>query len=131
MKTTLVLVLFLAIAVAAAAAPVPLGDIQITKDEQTGTKDCAGGTATISSNSNKLTLKNCAKVVLSGNENKLTLEGTSNLEVSGNENTVQAGAVKSITAMGNDNTITYKPGAGGKKPSISSLGSRNKISAAK
>jgi hypothetical protein len=129
MKTSLVLALFLAAAMAATAAPVPLGDINITKNEQTGTKDCAGGTATVSSNENTLTLKNCAKVVVEGSENKLTLEGTATLEVPGNKNNVKAGAVKSINTMGNDNAVTYKPGAGGKKPAIANLGSRNKISA--
>ena len=129
MKTSLVLALFLAAAVAATAAPVPLGDISVTGNKQSGTKDCAGGAATIAGNSNTLTLKNCATVSVMGNKNTLTLEGTSKLEVPGNNNTVNAGTVSSINTMGNDNTDTYTPGAGGKKPSISNLGSRNKISA--
>jgi hypothetical protein len=128
MKTSLVIALFLAAAVAATAAPIPLGDINVTKNEQSGTKDCGGGNATIGSNENTLTLKNCAKVIVTGNENKLTLEGTTTLEVPGNHNNVKAGPVKSINTMGNDNTVTYKV-VGGKKPSISNLGSRNKITA--
>jgi hypothetical protein len=131
MKGTFVFALVLAVGLSATAGPVPLADGTIDNNDQSGTRDCAGGATTVSGNSNTFTLKNCAKVLVSGNENTLTLNGTSALEVTGNENKVQAGTVKSIIAQGNQNTITYRPGAKGKKPSISNLGTGNKISAAK
>jgi len=109
------------------AAPTPAGDISITKNGKKGTHDCKGGTATISGNANTMTFKNCKKVMVAGNKNKITLEACSAVEVAGNKNTAKAGQVKSISAMGNDNSVTYKIGPKKEKPSISNLGSRNKI----
>ena len=128
MRSVLVLGVLCSFAYAALAAT-RLEDIDFTKDKQTGVKDCAGGTATVASNKNAVTLKNCSKVVVSGNKNALTLEGCRALEVPGNQNVVKAGLVKSINTLGNKNAVTYKLGPKKEKPSISNLGTDNKIKA--
>jgi hypothetical protein len=126
MKTVLIVALVSALG-SIAGGMTRLGDISVVEDKQTGVRDCAGGVASVASNKNVLTLKNCKKVSVAGNKNVLTLEGCKALEVPGNENTVKAGTVKSIDTMGNKNTVTYKPGPKKEKPSISNLGNGNKI----
>lgn len=128
MRSALVLGLLCSLACAAYAAT-RLGDIDITEDKQAGIKNCSGGVATVSSNKNALTFKNCSKVVVQGNKNTIALEGCKALEVPGNSNTVKAGVVKSLNTMGNKNTVTYKLGPKKEKPSISNLGNENTIKA--
>lgn len=121
----------LSVGLVAGGAPLPLDNISIADNDQTGTKDCKGGSASIMGNDNTLTLKGCVKVSVMGNTNKLTLEGCKTLQVMGNDNTVAAGVVSSISTTGNDNTVTYKVPPKGKKPAISNLGNNNTVSQAK
>lgn len=107
--------------------PVPLDDVDITDNQQKGTRDCKGGNASIAGNDNTFTLKNCVAVSVTGNDNKVVLEGSKTLDVTGNDNKVTAGPLESITATGNNNKVTYKRGK--KKTKISSAGNGNKIRA--
>jgi hypothetical protein len=106
-----------------------LADISITDDNTSGTKDCGGGKASIVSNKNSLTLKNCVTVSVAGNDNSASLDGSNALSIAGNRNTVKAGLVKSINLIGNKNTVTYKLGPKNEKPSISDVGTGNTVSA--
>lgn len=99
-----------ALGLSLAASTPAFADVSVAGNGATGTKDCGGGSASISGNQNKLTLKNCKSV-----------------SVMGNKNVVDAGLVSSISAMGNQNTIYYKVGPKKQQPSISNLGSGNKI----
>lgn len=112
---------------ASASPPAQLKDVAIAGSHHKGVRNCKGGSATISGNANKLTLKNCKTVTVDGNQNKLVLVGTKTLSVRGNRNHVNAGVVKSISTMGNRNTVVYKVGRNKKKPKISNLGTGNTI----
>jgi hypothetical protein len=68
------------------------------------------------------------EVVVKGNENNLTIKGEcSKLYVPGNKNIIYVKAVAVIDTLGNKNTVTWEKGIDGKKPSISNLGTKNKI----
>ena len=85
--------------------------IVIDKNEQTKTIHCEGDV-----------------VIVKGNQNELTIKGEcSSLYVPGNKNIVYVEAVAKIDTLGNRNTVTWEKGIGGKKPSISNLGTDNKI----
>lgn len=85
--------------------------IIIDKNELTKTINCQGD-----------------EVIVSGNENELTIKGEcSRLYVPGNKNIIDVEAVAEIDTPGNKNTVTWEKGIDDKKPSISNLGSNNKI----
>lgn len=68
------------------------------------------------------------EVVVKGNENNLTIKGEcSKLYVPGNKNIINVEAVAVIDTLGNKNTVTWEKGIDGKEPSISNLGTKNKI----
>jgi len=68
------------------------------------------------------------EVVVNGNENELTIKGEcSRLYVPGNKNIINVEAVAEIDTPGNKNTVYWENGIDGKKPSISNLGTDNKI----
>ncbi len=68
------------------------------------------------------------EVIVNGNENELTIKGEcSRLYVPGNENIINVEAVAEIDTPGNKNTVYWEKGIDGKKPSISNLGTKNKI----
>jgi hypothetical protein len=80
--------------------------VSVSQNGATGTRDCAGGDARIDGNSNNLSLKNCATVI-----------------VAGNSNDIDAGAATALSVSGNDNHVTW----GGARPRINDVGSRNVI----
>lgn len=104
-----------------------------TDNKKTITHDCAKSPdATVSGNENKITLTGtCTSVSIKGNKNVLTIESSKEVSVTGNENTVTVTASDKISTMGNKNTVTWKKGISDKKPSVSNLGTKNKISEAK
>ena len=68
------------------------------------------------------------EVVVNGNKNVLTIKGEcSRLYVPGNKNIIHVEAVAAINTPGNKNTVYWESGIDGKKPSISNLGTDNKI----
>lgn len=68
------------------------------------------------------------EVVVNGNENELTIKGEcSRLYVPGNKNIINVEAVAEIDTPGNKNTVYWEKGIDDEKPSISNLGSKNKI----
>jgi hypothetical protein len=68
------------------------------------------------------------EVIVNGNENELTIKGEcSRLYVPGNKNIINVEAVAVIDTPGNKNTVTWEEGIDGKKPSISNLGTKNRI----
>jgi lipopolysaccharide export system protein LptA len=85
--------------------------IVIDKNELTKTIKCQGD-----------------EVIVSGNENELTIKGEcSRLYVPGNKNIIDVEAVAVIDTPGTKNTVTWEKGIDDKKPSISNLGTENKI----
>jgi hypothetical protein len=85
--------------------------IVINDDELTKTIKCQGD-----------------EVIVYGNENELTIKGEcSRLYVPGNENIIKVEAVAAIDTPGNENIVYWQKGMDGKKPSISNLGTDNKI----
>jgi hypothetical protein len=118
---------------AAASGRAVAADLSIGSQE-TGERDCGGGSAVVSGNENQLTLKNCGRVKVMGNKNNLTLaEGSPSVEVTGNKNSVAVDKAQSISILGNDNSGTWKEATDvkKKKPAISILGKRNSVSQAK
>jgi hypothetical protein len=85
--------------------------IAISEDGKVVTHDCKGGQAAISSNKNKVTLKNCAQV-----------------SIGGNFNVVSAAGAETIAVAGNDNVVTWTKAAGGDAPDVADGGERNKVS---
>jgi hypothetical protein len=86
-------------------------EIVIDKNEQTKTIHCDGD-----------------DVIVRGNQNDLMIKGECNrLYVPGNKNIIYVEAVAKIDTPGNKNTVTWEKGIDGKKPSISNLGTKNKI----
>ena len=68
------------------------------------------------------------EVIVNGNQNELTIKGEcSRLYVPGNKNIINVEAVAEIDTPGHKNTVTWENGIDGKKPSISNLGTDNKI----
>jgi hypothetical protein len=68
------------------------------------------------------------EVVVNGNMNVLTIKGEcSKLLVQGNKNIIHVEAVAVINTPGNKNTVYWESGFDDKKPSISNLGTDNKI----
>ena len=98
----------------------PLGTkdgISVIENSQTRTIDCRGKVLTIAGNANKLTVDNCAKVVVNGNKNVLTLGRNAKvLEVNGNENQMKAAVLSSAKLMGNKNQLGWEESADPKKP---------------
>jgi hypothetical protein len=88
------------------------GSVVVVENDQERAYDCAGGTATIQSNDNELTLRNCPELIVNGNRNTLTLEG----------------GVKLIRVLGNANRITWSEGINGRAPNVESLGNGNTVS---
>ncbi len=82
-------------------------------------------------NDNELTKTiNCQgdEVIVNGNENELTIKGEcSRLYVPGNENIIYVEAVAEIDTPGNENTVYWETGIDDEEPSISNLGTDNKI----
>ena len=71
---------------------------------------------------------NGAAMTVNGNSIILTLSGScTQLTVNGNRNVITAATVGRIEANGNGNTVFWHQGLGGKKPTVRSIGSGNKI----
>jgi len=83
----------------------------LNDNSQTVTHDCKGGQAAINGNKNTLHLKNCAQTAINGNNNTVDVTG-----------------VQTLAVVGNDNTVSYHGAAGGPAPTVSDVGSRNKVS---
>jgi hypothetical protein len=98
-------------------------------DGHGATWDCAkDATVSILANGGSYTFKGtCKHVSISGNKNKVSIDKVAVLDVSGNENKVTATAAGEIDAAGNHNTVTYTNGLGHDAPTISNLGTGNKI----
>lgn len=102
-------------------------DVTITKDDQTATLDCDGA-VTVRGNDNKLTITGeCKKLAVSGNDNVITIKAVKEIEISGDDNNITVDLVDKIIVPGSDNNITWKTGARGNAPQISSKGNGNKI----
>ncbi|MGD2093064.1 MAG: DUF3060 domain-containing protein [Candidatus Aminicenantes bacterium] len=85
--------------------------IVIDKNELTKTIHCQGD-----------------EVIVNGNENELTIKGEcSRLYVPGNKNIINVEAVAEIDTPGKKNTVFWGKGIDDKKPSITNLGTKNKI----
>lgn len=97
-----------------AAAPLHAAGkaIVVNDSNQTRNYDCEGGTAVVNGSNNNVTFRNCDKVV-----------------VNGNGSTISAGTVRALSILGNDNKVTWAEAADGRKPAITTLGSRNVVSA--
>ena len=68
------------------------------------------------------------EVIVNGNQNELTIKGKcSRLYVPGNKNVINVETVAAIDTPGNKNTVYWENGIDGRKPSISNLGTDNKI----
>jgi hypothetical protein len=85
-------------------------ELNVTKDGLHRTYDCEGGDVHVSGDRNDLVFQNCRGVTVSGEGNK-----------------VDAGPAKEILVTGERNDVTWKPGAGGKRPQISDTGEGNRI----
>lgn len=92
----------------------PREPIVVDGNEITRSYDCAGRDALVNGNRNVLTFTGCGRVTVAGNRNRVTTSHTATLSV-----------------PGNDNEVTYSTSEGERKPSVSNLGSRNKISPAR
>ena len=100
------LLVALPLLVPAASFAVAADALVMQQNNQTGTRDCAGGDARIDGNSNTLTLRNCTKVTVAGNSNE-----------------INAGTAAALSLLGNDNHVSW----GGQRPRISDVGSRNVV----
>jgi hypothetical protein len=86
-------------------------EIVIIQNELTKTIHCQGDDVTVKGNKNELTIKGeCSRLYVMGNKNIINVE-----------------AVAKIETPGNKNTVIWENGIDGKKPSISNLGTKNKI----
>jgi hypothetical protein len=83
----------------------------LNDNSQTVTHDCKGGQAAINGNKNTLHLKNCATTAINGNNNTIDVTG-----------------VETLAVVGNDNVVSYHGKPGGNAPTVSDVGSRNKVS---
>lgn len=102
--------------------------------EKTATWDCAkDASVTITHGNGKYTFKGaCKDITVNGGHNALTVENVATLTVNGSSNTVAADQVATINLTGSDNKVTYKKSSGtGGKPTVSSLGQNNSITAGK
>jgi hypothetical protein len=93
------------------AATPAMADVTIPGNDETGTRDCGGGVATVTGNRNRLSFRNCSK-----------------LAVNGNGNVLDAGPVEAVSLLGNGNRVTWAPGPGGRRARVSDLGSDNQVS---
>ena len=106
----------LALALALAAAPLVAhadGQVHTYDDNKKGTSiACAKGDS----------------VVISGNDDTIGITGPcASVTVSGNGNYVSIDAVAAISTPGNKNTVKWKAGLDGKDPTVSDVGTGNRI----
>ena len=85
-------------------------ELNVIDDGLHRTYDCKGGDVHVSGDRNELVLQNCRGVTVSGEGNK-----------------VDAGTAEEIEVTGERNDVTWKPGAGGKRPQLSDTGEGNRI----
>jgi hypothetical protein len=74
--------------------------------------DCAGGSASVESGDNRLTLRDCRELTVTGAENEIVLEGP----------------VRAIRLLGNDNAVRWSEGEDGRAPRVETRGSGNRVS---
>ena len=86
-------------------------DVVIDTDGTSGTRDCMGGDAAVTSDKATVTLQNCPEVRIIGDDNRITI----------------AGAVASIALDGDRNDVAWAAGAGGGSPVVADEGDDNKV----
>lgn len=86
-------------------------DVVIDTDGTSGTRDCMGGDAAVTSDKATVTLQNCPEVRVIGDDNRITI----------------AGAVASIALEGDRNDVAWAEGAGGSNPKVDDEGDDNKV----
>jgi hypothetical protein len=102
-------------------------------NNKTVTHDCGKEPeASVAGNGNTITFTGeCTKVSVQGNANTLAIASTKTLSVAGNKNTVAVESTDNISTPGSDNSVTWKKPIAEKKPAISNMGKKNKITQAK
>jgi hypothetical protein len=95
----------------AAAEPAAPRALTIDEGDQQRAYDCAGGSATVESGENRLTLRRCPELTVNGADNRIVL----------------VGPVRIIRLLGNDNTVEWSEGEGGKQPRVETEGSGNHV----
>ncbi|MEO6776338.1 MAG: DUF3060 domain-containing protein [Kofleriaceae bacterium] len=122
-----------AILVGSAFGALAWADKSFTGDK-TATWDCAkDATVTIMHGNGKYTFKGaCKDITVNGGHNALTIEHVATLTLNGSSNKVAAGNLDAVNITGSDNKVTWKRSGGtGGKPTVSTLGQNNAITAGK
>jgi len=109
-------------------AGVLVKDVTISANDQTTTIDCSASSVVVHGEDNNLTLRGeCKKLKVTGNDNRINAITVNEVEVSGDDNVINVETVTTITTTGDDNNISWKSGAGGEPPKISTKGDDNHI----
>jgi hypothetical protein len=93
------------------AEPAPAAALTVVENKLERAYDCAGGSAVLHGNENRLTLSRCPELTITGNDNQIEL----------------VGPVRHIRLPGNDNTVEWSEGDGGQPPKVEALGSGNRV----
>jgi len=109
-------------------AGVLVKDVTISENDQNKTMDCSGSAVIVRGDDNNLTLQgDCKKLKVSGDDNHINARSLKEVEISGDDNVINVETVAKITTTGSDNNITWKSGADGKPPTISTKGEDNHV----
>ena len=103
-------------------------------DGHGGTWDCAkDASVTIMHGNGKYTFKGaCKDITVNGGHNTLAIENAATLTINGSSNTVTADTVDTVSVTGSDNKVTWKKSGGtGGKPTVTTLGQNNAVTAGK
>jgi hypothetical protein len=105
--------------------PAPNQKVTPPADIKTSDAVCTNGTATVSTNNEKITVPDCATVIVKASNSIIELGTTTNLTVEGSINSVTTkAAVQQVKVTGDANTITT-----GGSPKVTDSGKQNDTTA--